>query len=115
MARLLIVDDHELVRRTLCGIVRDAGHRCHCVGTKAEALQLLAHASHALVITDVMLPDGRGHDVAKRAEELGIKAILMSGHPAGIDPAGDPKSVRLAKPFALEEFERVIRENLPPP
>jgi len=115
MARVLIVEDDELVRRVLCGIVRAAGHRCHCVGTKAEAIQLLAPGSHALAIADVMLPDGRGHAVVERAVELGIHAILMSGHPDAIGSFANGNAGCLAKPFGLDEFEKVLRDNVHPP
>ena len=114
MARVLIVEDDELVRRVLCGVIRAAGHRCHCVGTKAEAIQLLAPGSHALAVADVMLPDGRGHDVAERAEELGIHAILMSGHPDEIQSFANGSAGYLTKPFGLDEFEKVLRDNVPP-
>jgi|SRR5579872_1444318 len=115
MARVLIVEDNELVRETLCRLIRESGHRCHCVGTKADALHLLAPGSHALVIADVLLPDGRGNDVAERAEQLGIRAITMSGHPDEIQGFAGATRIHLVKPFGMQEFEQVLGDNVSAP
>lgn len=115
MAKLLIVEDHELVPETLCCVTREAGRDCDCVGSKADALQVLAPGSHALVVSDVILPDGRGHDVVECAEQLGIPAILMSAHPDEIQSFPLGSAVHLIKPFDIEEFEKVLKDNVPPP
>ena len=77
-----------------------------------EALALLAPGSHRLVIADVLLPDGTGHTVAERAKELGIKAILMSGHPDEVHSLFISHVLHLAKPFSLDEFHRLIAEHI---
>jgi len=115
MAQLLIVEDHELVRQTLRYMTQEAGRDCDCVGSKADALQLLAPGSHALVVSDVILPDGRGHDVVKCAEQFGIPAIIMSGHPDEIRNFPLGSAVHLIKPFGIEEFEQILRNNIPAP
>ncbi len=74
--------------------------------TKAEAITLLASGSHALVIADVRLPDGRADDIARRATELGIDLVLMGGHPEDID------NVQLVKPFSPQTFERLLERYL---
>jgi hypothetical protein len=58
----------------------------------------------------VLLPDGRGYALAERASALGIKTILMSGHPDEIETLG--RVMYLAKPFRIEEFKRIIAEQL---
>jgi len=78
MARVLLVEDHDLVRRFLCEAIRQAGHDAECVGSKAEADKALAPGSHDLVFSDVLLPDGSGHDVAAKAESIGIKTVLVT-------------------------------------
>lgn len=115
MSLILVVDDNDLIGRMLCGVIREAGHRCHCVGTKADALQLLAHGSHDLVVTDMLLPDGRGQEVVERAEQLGIGVITMSGHPDEIGHLRDAKPRHLEKPFRIEQFERMLRDTLAGP
>lgn len=97
----------------LCDVIQQAGHEADCVKTKAEALQLIAPGSHALVVANVMLPDGNGHDVAA-ANGAGIRTILMSGHADEIQAMIISNMVHLSKPFSLDDFERLLRENVSP-
>jgi CheY-like chemotaxis protein len=112
MERVLLVEDHDEVHRLLCELIAEAGHQADCVKTQHEALALLAPGSHRLVIADVLLPDGTGHTVAERAKELGIKAILMSGHPDEVHSLFISHVLHLAKPFSLDEFHRLIAEHI---
>ena len=112
MKRVLLVEDHDAVHRLLCELIAEAGHQADCVKTQHEALALLAPGSHRLVIADVLLPDGTGHTVAERAKELGIKAILMSGHPDEVHSLFISHVLHLAKPFRLDEFHRLIAEHI---
>jgi len=115
MGRVLLVEDHDEVHRMLCTLIKETGHEAECVTTKREALARLAPASHHLVIADVRLPDGRGHAVAERAGELGIKVVLMSGHPDELPRLGISNGVHLAKPFGIADFYRVIQGHLEGP
>jgi DNA-binding response OmpR family regulator len=112
MGRILLVEDHDQLHRLLCDVIAQAGHEADCVKTEAEALSLLRPGSHHLVIADVVLPDGNGHAVAARAADLGIKSILMSGHPDELDMLTSRRIIHLAKPFAIGDFEQVLDEHL---
>jgi len=115
MGRVLLVEDHDGVHGVLCNLIEETGHEAECVKTKQEALARLAPASHHLVIADVRLPDGLGHAVAERAAELGIKAVLMTGHPDELHSLGANDVVHLAKPFSMADFHKVIRGHLGSP
>ena len=81
--RVLLVDDHELIRQGL----RRAFERTEDfevvgeAGSIAEADQLIADTSPQVVIFDVRLPDGSGLDATRRAREanpeLGIVVLTM--------------------------------------
>ncbi len=101
-----------MLHRLLCDVIRDAGHEADCVKTKGEAEALLAPDSYALVIANVILPDGKGHDVAALADQLGINTVLMSGHPDEIQAMIFSNIVHLAKPFSIPEFEQLLRQRL---
>lgn len=110
--RFLVVEDNDLVHGALSELVEQVGHSADCVNSKAEAIALLRPGSHRLVIADVRLPDGTGYDIAALARELGIKTILMSGHREELETMMINQAVHLAKPFDIEEFERIIQEQL---
>jgi DNA-binding response OmpR family regulator len=100
------VEDHEELQRLLADIIRELGHKADCVNSSREAQLRLASGSYNLVIADICLPAGSGYLVAELAEALGIKTVLMSGHP------DEMHQVHLTKPFGLAEFVRLIAEHL---
>lgn len=84
------------------------------VKSKQEALALLAPGSHSLAICNVLLPDGRGTDVVDKANQLGIRAILITGHPREIQALTVRRIAHLTKPFSLEQLENAIEASLSP-
>ncbi|MBV8167961.1 MAG: hypothetical protein JO021_14290 [Alphaproteobacteria bacterium] len=96
------------MRRFLCDAIHHAGHEAECVGTKAEAEAALAPASHDLVLSNVLLPDGSGHDVAAKATELGIRTVLLTGHPDEALALEIAEVTHLRKPFRLTELTGMI-------
>jgi DNA-binding NarL/FixJ family response regulator len=67
-ARLVLVEDHAMVRDTFASRLRAEGGFTIAgeYGTVAEAIRGCLKAKPALVIVDWMLPDGRGIDVARK-------------------------------------------------
>jgi len=65
MGRVLIVDDHEDIRRTFARLVRSFGHDAV---TAADGEEAIAHATEnppSLVILDLMMPGISGFDVLR--------------------------------------------------
>jgi DNA-binding response OmpR family regulator len=62
-------------------------------------------------MTDVMLPDISGIELARRALELrpGIKVIFASGNPISNDDALGFEWTALCKPFSADELFAAIR------
>lgn len=112
MARVLVIEDHELVHRYLCEAVRTAGYRARCVRTKAEGEAELASGGIDLVVCDIRLPDGSGNDIAARAAAMGIKTILMTGHPDTIAALASDQIAHLRKPFRLGHLMKLIEHHL---
>ena len=113
MARILLVEDHHVLYRMLCEAIEDAGHEAECVQTKTEAEAKLTASAYDLVICDVRLPDGSGHDLASRAADLGIRTLLMTGHPDEATALTISRVAHLQKPFRLIDFITFIERNLP--
>jgi len=82
--RLLIVDDHAVVRRGTMNIVTDRFP--HCVfseaGTLHEGRLVLETAEFDLVILDISLPDGNGLNLLGFIQEThpGLPVIMLSMH-----------------------------------
>ena len=114
MARLLLIEDYEIVLQYLSDAVQTLGHTVQSVRTKAEAEAALSSGGFDLVICNVQLPDGLGTDVAARAADMGIKAILMTGHPDSMTALAIDRIAHLRKPFRLEELVKLIQDHLGP-
>ena len=84
--RVMLVDDHPIVRRGLRDILADAfaGAIIHEVGSGREALASLHTHSWSVMVLDLSLPDGSGLDVMKRVREIRprLPVLILSMHAA---------------------------------
>ncbi|MCU1543435.1 MAG: DNA-binding response regulator [Microbacteriaceae bacterium] len=84
MLRVFLVDDHEMVRRGIAGLLSsDPG--IEVVGEAATAAQARARilvTKPDVAILDVRLPDGSGVDVCRdvRAVEPGIRCLMLTSY-----------------------------------
>ena len=84
VARVLIVDDHELVRRGLAALI-DADPQLEICGNAADvdtAMELVREASPKLIIIDISLKDSNGLDLIKqvRSHDEDILMLVSSMH-----------------------------------
>jgi two-component system response regulator DevR len=83
--RLLIVDDHEVVRRGLVALLerRPAFTVVAQVGTAAEAIEAARTYRPDLVVMDIRLPDGSGIEATReiRAENPAIRVLMLTSYP----------------------------------
>lgn len=81
MARILIIDDQELVRRSLRKVLEKAGHEVDEAPDGQAALRRFAGDPADLVITDVYMPNMDGIEFLIRLHEAFPEAavITMSG------------------------------------
>jgi DNA-binding NarL/FixJ family response regulator len=84
--RIMLVDDHPIVRRGVSDILAGAFPQATIeqVGSGADALALARSESWDIVILDLTLPDGSGLDVLKRIRELQprLPVLILSMHTA---------------------------------
>jgi CheY-like chemotaxis protein len=81
VARVLIVDDDEVVRALISALLETMGHEAIAVQNGVDALQ--SHHLHAadLVITDIYMPDMDGLELIRKinASKPAPPIIAMSG------------------------------------
>jgi DNA-binding NarL/FixJ family response regulator len=85
--RILLADDHELIRRGLISILSARHHEWQIVGeaaTAAAAIELGLRAKPDVAILDLSMPDGSGLDVAEKllAAIPGIRILILTMHAA---------------------------------
>lgn len=114
--RVLIVEDHELVRRSLATAARTWGGEVLEAGSVRDGLDQL-ELRPDLVMVDVMLPDGSGRAVVE-------KAVTMRPAPAVIAMSGEASAEEafelarlgarryLPKPISLEDLAAAFDATL---
>lgn len=114
MTRLLLVEDDEAVRITLCEGIELEGYAVDSVESCAEALAALGRERYAVLVTDARLPDGSGRDLARQAIAAGAKVVLLSGHPDELRDMPPGAVIGVAKPFRLGELMDAIARQIQP-
>jgi DNA-binding NarL/FixJ family response regulator len=83
--RLLVVDDHEVVRQGLVAVLdrRDGFQVVAEAGTVAEAIEQARRHQPEIVIMDVRLPDGSGIEACReiRAEFPTTRVVMLTSYP----------------------------------
>ncbi len=83
--RMLVVDDHEVVRQGLVALLdRRPGFQVVAeAGTVAEAVEQARRFEPDIVIMDVRLPDGSGIEACRdiRAERPATRVIMLTSYP----------------------------------
>ena len=83
--RLLVVDDHEVVRQGLVALLdRRADFQVVAeAGTVAEAIESARRMQPDIVIMDVRLPDGSGVEACReiRAERPATRVVILTSYP----------------------------------
>jgi two-component system cell cycle sensor histidine kinase/response regulator CckA len=79
--RVLIVDDEEPVRNFVDRVLRDAGYDTTVAAGGSEALQAAAAGAFAVVVTDVMMPQMNGDELARRLRQRdpAVKVLYLTG------------------------------------
>jgi DNA-binding response OmpR family regulator len=80
MTRILLVEDEKEVGRLLEHVLIAARYEVDRTENVATACSHLDRHSYDLVIADARLPDGLGMEVADRAADKGVKALIITGY-----------------------------------
>lgn len=118
-ARILLVDDEELVRNLVSNMLRSLGHKVVICKDGLEAVELYRESwrDFDLVVLDMMMPKMNGRDAFFKMRSINskIKALLISGF--SID--GGAQSLLdagmkgfIQKPFTFNEFARTLEKVL---
>ena len=117
---VLVAEDEQSVRRLVRVVLEREGWRVLECENGVEALAIFAAADPNVdvVLTDVMMPQMGGRELAERllARRPALCVIFMSGFVddgALLEGLSDRKTRFLQKPFDIEELVRAVREVMP--
>ena len=106
---ILIVDDERAIRSLVATVLRKAGFVVLEAGSAAEAFKAAASNEIDCLITDVVLPDGRGECIAEILQKVKpqVKVVFISGYPD--DRESQNRASFLVKPFKLTEVVEAVK------
>lgn len=114
---VLVVDDDDILARSLRRVLAPAGLDVVVASTLAEAHAMLARERVDVVLTDFQLPDGFGVELAEcvSAARPDLGVVVMSAAPEAVVRALGPRpGAVLAKPFAIDALLATLGGALQP-
>jgi DNA-binding NtrC family response regulator len=107
--QLLIVDDDEgIVDLLATSMTRLGGAITANANTIKTAMQLLQTRHVDLVLSEVLLPDGSGFDLAEDAANCHVPLLLIPGHPDDQWACKDCGHPHIDKPFSMAALARAL-------
>jgi DNA-binding NtrC family response regulator len=107
--KILIVDDEERFRNTMCKLLTVEGFEASTAGSGTQALEELRQRAYDVVILDVRMPEMTGVQVLAEIRKIDpeIEVIIMTGY-ASVDTAKEIMRIGaydyLLKPYAINEL-----------
>lgn len=107
--KILLAEDDDDLRRFLVKALEKAGHRVTPFAEGASAFEEIKQAAFDLLLTDIVMPEMDGIELARRAAELdpALKIMFITGFAAvALNPDSNaPKDAKvLSKPFHLRDL-----------
>ncbi len=116
-ARILVIDDEEVIHRSLERLLGKQGHEVVSVLTAREGLEQLQGKGFDMVITDLMMPEMNGLELLEKLQQLEIDlpVLMITGYPT-IKTAMQAMRLGavdyLAKPFRRNELLAPVNRML---
>jgi two-component system cell cycle response regulator CpdR len=117
MTKILLAEDDTDMRRFLVKALQQAGYEVISYDNGLSAYQRLREEPFELLLTDIVMPEMDGIELARRAAELDpdIKIMFITGFAAvALNPdSSAPKHAKvLSKPFHLRELVNEVQKVL---
>lgn len=115
---ILLVEDEPAILKLTTMMLKGLGHTVIAVGSPSKAIQIATEfeGRFDLLITDVVMPEMNGRDLAQRISTIhsGIKCLFMSGYTSDVIYShGVQEGVYfLQKPFSMKDMEEKVRDAL---
>ena len=108
MIRILLAEDEEAMRVYLARALENAGYEVVAVSRGTEALPYLEREHFDLLLSDIVMPEMDGIELAQRCAELrpNTKVMFITGFAAVMLKASReaPQAKVLSKPFHLRDL-----------
>ena len=108
MIRILLAEDDDVMREYLARALEKAGYSVASVDRGTAAMPLLAAERFDLLLTDIVMPEMDGIELAQQAARIApaMRVMFITGFAAVTLKAGQemPNARVLSKPFHLRDL-----------
>ena len=108
MIKILLAEDDSSMREYLARALERVGYAVQAVGCGTEAIPLLEAESFDLLLTDIVMPEMDGIELAQKAGIIdpSIRVMFITGFAAVALQGGRtaPEAKLLSKPFHLKDL-----------
>lgn len=117
IAKILIVDDDESIRRVLQAILEEKGYAVESVATAKKAIEIAKKKLYNVALLDIRLPDMDGTELLSRIKDTipRMRKIIITGFPTlqnAIDAVNRRADAYIMKPFDVEKVLATIEDQL---
>lgn len=117
MNKILFAEDDDDMRRFLKKALEQAGYKVTDYDNGASAYQRLREEPFSLLLTDIVMPEMDGIELARKATELDpdLKVMFITGFAAvALNPDSNaPRNAKvLSKPFHLKQLVNEVERML---
>jgi CheY-like chemotaxis protein len=112
--RILVVDDHCDTLRSMKLLLTRLGYQVFAAENMTDALRIAENEEFDILLSDIGLPDGSGHELLKRIRETRhVPALALSGFGMDEDVQRSQDAGffdHLIKPVSLDRLQAAIAE-----
>ena len=120
MSKILLIDDDELVRRSVLKVLEHEGYLAEVAESADQAIEKTKQTSFDLIISDIRMPGKNGVEAIKEIRRLfdqagvgDIPIIFITGYAEMSDQLNaESLGEVILKPFDLNRLILTIREYL---
>lgn len=112
MAKILIIDDEQMICEEFCDILQEDNHEVDTALNGEAGLRKIQEKEYDLVFLDVLMPRMEGREVFEKIKQISkVPVVIMSGY----IPQNKEKEIIalgaldcLKKPLDLEKVKKII-------
>lgn len=118
MIRILLAEDDQVMREYLSRALERSGYAITAVDRGTAALPLIRDERFDLLLTDIVMPEMDGIELAQKAAEIApaMRVMFITGFAAVTLKAGKsmPQARVLSKPFHLRDLVMEVNRMFEP-
>jgi DNA-binding NtrC family response regulator len=117
LARIIVVDDDESIRKVLATILEEKGYTVDTAENGKQAIEKTEKNFYNLGLFDIRLPDIEGTELLAKVKNTTprMRKIIVTGYPSlpnAVEALNKGADAYILKPFDMDKILQTIKEQL---